>query len=52
MVSYNDDQIGAGEVEGAAEGTCPNPQHAEYDQLLLQTALKDFEKNFQEDSKQ
>jgi hypothetical protein len=51
MVEYNDEQLGPGEdVDRAiASGVCPDPQ---YDRMLLQSAMEDFEKNFKEVSKQ
>lgn len=55
MAGYNDDQLGAGEEEGegegeggVSEGACPDPRQTEYDQVLLQTAMEDFEKNFRD----
>ena len=56
MSGYNDEQLGPGEEEGeggggVAEGACPDPRQSEYEQLLLQTAVLDYEKHFQEDTK-
>ncbi len=50
MAGYNDDQLGAGEERegGGAEGVCPESRQSEYDMMLLQTAVEDFEKNFLE----
>ncbi len=49
MIQYDDDQLGAGDDEGAdtVDGASGDRHHrAEYDDMLLQTALNDFEKNF------
>lgn len=49
MAGYNDEQLGAREENrGVAEGACPDPNQLEYNQMLLQTAVEDFENNFQE----
>ena len=47
MEEYSDEQLGPGEDvdEAIANGVFPNPQ---YDWMLLQTAMEDFEKNFKE----
>ena len=56
MVGYNDDQLGAGEegeeeeAGAGEEGACLDPKRSEYDNMLLQTAVEDFEKNFKEES--
>ena len=55
MVGYNDEQLGAREEAGdggVAEGACLDSKQSEYDQVLLRTAVEDFESNFQEDPKQ
>ena len=53
MAGYTDDQLGAGEEGegeeeerggGGAKGSEYN--QSEYDMMLLQTAVEDFEKNF------
>ena len=51
MVQYNDDQLGAGDEEqeevglvGAAKKE--DERRAEYDQMLLQSAVDDFTRNF------
>ena len=54
MAGYSDEQLGAGageeeEEDVTAEGRCPDPRHSEYDKMLLQTAVEDFEKNFEEE---
>lgn len=60
MVGYNDDQLGAGEEEegevaegcgGVASAEHPS-EKSEYDQMLLQMAVQDFESNFLDNLKQ
>ena len=51
MAGYTEDQLGAGEEEeerggGGAEGS--ECKQSDYDMMLLQTAVEDFEKNFLE----
>lgn len=51
MAEYNDEQLGAGEEDGGgcvAEGAC---KQSEYDQMLLKTAVEDFDKHFKDESK-
>lgn len=52
MAGYNAEQLGAGggaEDGGVAEGPCPDPKRLEYDRVMLQTALEDFDRNFKEE---
>ena len=52
MAEYSDEQLGAGGEaggEGVAEGACPDSKQSEYDRMLLQTAMEDFDKNFKEE---
>ena len=53
MVQYSDDLLGAGEEEEELVGGARRDEHrrAEYDEILLQTAMEDFEKNFAISSK-
>ena len=49
MNGYSDDQLGAGEGgRDGAEGVCPETKQTEYDTVMLQTAVEDFERNFME----
>ena len=51
MVGYGDHQLGAGEEEGEGEGEgaeLDDPKRSEYEQMLLQMAMDDFQKNFKE----
>lgn len=55
MSGYNAERLGAGEEEGGgapAEGACPDSNQSEYDRMLLQTAMEDFERNFMEEPTQ
>ena len=49
MAGYHDREIGAVEEEGGAEG---DQDQLKYNQILLHTAVEDFNKNFTEESKQ
>jgi hypothetical protein len=49
MVEYNDEALGAGEKDGGGGEECLNPRQSEYDMVLLQTAVEDFDKNFKEE---
>lgn len=46
MVGYGDHQLGATEEEEG--GMVEDPKRSEYEQMMLQMAMEDFEKNFQE----
>lgn len=48
MAGYADNQLGAGEEE--EEGVVSlDAKQSEYEQVMLQTAVEDFERNFQEE---
>ena len=47
MVKYNDDQLGAGEEEDGGPWGRQDQQGSTHDQILLQTAVDDYVKNFQ-----